>query len=261
MAWRPISSPMSEFAGTWVGPGPIAGSSARVLASTRRGGVGTGHWSTFTLGAPADAGEAGLATNRRRLQRLAGLPGEPVWLRQVHGDRSVELQGDEPRDHIEADAAWTARPGVVCAVLTADCLPIALADRHGRAVGVAHAGWRGLAGGVIESLVTALPVATADLVAWLGPAIGPAAFEIGPEVRDALIDTDPAAAPAFHPGTGDRWYADLYELARRRLRAFGVQSIVGGSFCTYSDPERFFSHRRAGGPTGRMATLAWLEPD
>ena len=177
----------------------------------------------------------------------------------MHGDRCVELDGDEPPDSIEADAAWTARAGIVCAVLTADCLPIVVADRHGRGVGVAHAGWRGFAGGVIEALVTAIPIPPADLVAWLGPAIGPAAFEIGPEVRDALMEADPGAASAFHPGTGDRWHADLYELARRRLHALGVQSVEGGGFCTYSDPERFFSHRRASGPTGRMATLAWLD--
>lgn len=249
---------MSEFVGTWVGPGGIGESSARVLATTRRGGLGTGNWSTFTLGGPPDVDGTGLVTNRRRLQHLLGLPDEPVWLRQVHGDRCVELDGSEQRDQVEADAAWTARPGVVCAVLTADCLPIAVADRHGRATGVAHAGWRGLAGGVIEALVTALPVPSDDLVAWLGPAIGPAAFEIGPEVREAFMDADPGAAPAFYPGTGDRWHADLYELARRRLRALGVKSIEGGGFCTWSDPERFFSHRRAGGPTGRMATLTWL---
>jgi YfiH family protein len=250
---------MSEFAGTWVGPGTLAGPSARVIATTRPGGIGTGEWSTFTLGAPAAAAEAGLAANRRRLQHLLGLPDEPVWLRQVHGTRCIELDGTEPSDHIEADAAWTARPGVVCAVLTADCLPVAVVDRHGRAVGVAHAGWRGLAGGVIEALVTALPVPADNLHAWLGPAIGPAAFEIGPEVRDALMEADPDAASAFQTGTGDRWHADLYELARRRLRALGVQSIEGGGHCTRSDPERFFSHRRAGGPTGRMATLAWLD--
>jgi len=250
---------MSDLAGTWVGPGAIAGSSARVLSTTRRGGVGTGTWSTFTLGAPAEVDAAGLSINRSRLRRLLGLPGEPVWLRQVHGDRCVELDGDEPPDSIEADAAWTARAGIVCAVLTADCLPIVVADRHGRGVGVAHAGWRGFAGGVIEALVTAIPIPPADLVAWLGPAIGPAAFEIGPEVRDALMEADPGAASAFHPGTGDRWHADLYELARRRLHALGVQSVEGGGFCTYSDPERFFSHRRASGPTGRMATLAWLD--
>lgn len=252
---------MSEFVGTWVGPGAIAGSSARVLATTRSGGVGTGNWSTFTLGARADADEAGLSVNRARLRRLLVLPADPVWLRQVHGNRCVELDGSESADRTEADAAWTSRPGAVCAVLTADCLPVALADRNGRAVGVAHAGWRGLANGVIETLVTELPVDPADLVAWLGPAIGPAAFEVGPEVRDAFVNADPGAAAAFQAGAGDRWHADLYELARRRLRAHGVQSIEGGGFCTYSDPERFFSHRRAGGPTGRMATLAWLEPD
>lgn len=250
---------MSEFTGTWIGPGAIAGSPARVLATTRRGGVGTGAWSSFTLGAPADADEAGLSINRRRLRRLLDLPTEPIWLRQVHGNRCVELDGSESPDRIEADAAWTARPGVVCAVLTADCLPVAVADRSGRAVGVAHAGWRGLVNGVIEALVAALPADPPDLVAWLGPAIGPAAFEVGPEVRDAFVSADPGATTAFQPGAGDRWHADFYELARRRLRALGVQSIEGGGFCTLSDPERFFSHRRTGGPTGRMATLTWLD--
>lgn len=250
---------MSEFAGTWVGPGAIAGSSARVLATTRRGGVGTGTWSTFTLGAAADAIDAGLSINRHRLRRLLDLPADPIWLRQEHGNRCVEMDGSESPDRIEADAAWTARPGVVCAVLTADCLPVAVADRNGRAVGVAHAGWRGLANGVIEALLAAVPVDPPDLIAWLGPAIGPAAFEVGPEVRDAFMSVDPGAAAAFQPGAGDRWHADLYELARHRLRALGVNSIEGGGFCTFSDPERFFSHRRAGGPTGRMATLVWLE--
>lgn len=251
---------MSEFAGTWIGPGEIAGSSARVLATTRRGGVGTGTWSTFTLGAPADAEDTGLTINRQRLRRLLDLPADPIWMRQVHGNRCVELDGHEDPDRIEADAAWTARPGVVCAVLTADCLPVVLSDRKGHAVGVAHAGWRGLASGVIEALVAALPVDPADLVAWLGPAIGSSAFEVGPEVRDAFVRADPDATAAFRAGAGDRWHADLYELARRRLRALGVNSIEGGGFCTFSDPERFFSHRRAGGPTGRMATLTWLDP-
>ncbi len=252
---------MSEFAGTWIGPGAIVGSPARVVATTRRGGVGTGDWSTFTLGAPVDAEDAGLSINRRRLRRLLDLPADPIWLRQAHGIRCVELDGSEAPDRIEADAAWTARPGVVCAVLTADCLPVAFTDRNGRAVGVAHAGWRGLANGVVEALVAALPVDPADLVAWLGPAIGSAAFEVGPEVRDAFVRADPGATAAFRAGAGDRWHADLYELARRRLGALGVNSIEGGGFCTFSDPEKFFSHRRAGGPTGRMATLAWLESD
>lgn len=251
---------MSDLAGTWVGPGTIAGSSARVLSTTRRGGVGIGTWSTFNLGSSAEVDDAGLSINRSRLRRLLDLPGEPVWLRQVHGDRCVELDAGERPDSIEADAAWTARAGIVCAVLTADCLPVAVADRQGRAVGVAHAGWRGLANGVIEALVAAMPIEPTDLAVWLGPAIGPAAFEIGPEVRAAFVEADPGAASAFYPGTGDRWHADLYELARRRLHALGVQSIKGGGFCTWSDPERFFSHRRAGGPTGRMATLTWLAP-
>ncbi len=231
----------------------------RVVTTTRRGGLATGPWATLALGS-SESPEAATRANRSRLVRGLGLPGEPTWLRQAHGCECVALDGREPVDGIEADAAWTETPGVVCAVLTADCLPVALFDRSARGVAVAHAGWRGLAAGVLENAVAALPGPAGEVVAWLGPAIGPSAFEVGPEVREAFVTADPGAAAAFRPGRDDRWFGDLYALARRRLRAIGVARTRGGGTCTFSEPARFFSHRRDGAGTGRMATLAWIEP-
>ena len=236
------------------------GAAVRGLTTMRRGGIGLGTRATLALGGSGTPAGRDVATNRLRLRRLLGLPGEPMWLRQVHGTRCVELHGDETPGAIEADAAWTREPGVVCAVLTADCLPVLLAEREGRAVATAHAGWRGLAGGVLEAIVAAMPVPASRLEAWLGPAIGPHAFEVGPEVRAAFVDDDPGADAAFRPGTGDRWHADLYRLARRRLRALGVARVSGGGHCTVAEADRFFSHRRDGAGAGRMATLAWIEP-
>ncbi|MDZ7749320.1 MAG: peptidoglycan editing factor PgeF [Halofilum sp. (in: g-proteobacteria)] len=197
-----------------------------------------------------------MAANRARLAEGLGLPAEPAWLRQVHG--TAVVRADAATDLPEADAAWTDAPGVVCAVLTADCLPVVLAADDDSCVAVAHAGWRGLAAGVLEAAVGALPADGARLRAWLGPAIGPRAFEVGDEVRAAFVDPDPAAAAAFVRSSPDRWLADLYTLARRRLRTAGVTRIDGGGRCTLREPQRFFSHRRDGPDTGRMATLAWL---
>ncbi|MBI5611464.1 MAG: peptidoglycan editing factor PgeF, partial [Gammaproteobacteria bacterium] len=160
--------------------------------------------------------------------------------------------------HGEADGAWSAQPGVVCAVLTADCLPVLLCDRTGTRVAALHAGWRGLAAGVIEQGVRALGVAPDELLAWLGPAIGPRAFEVGAEVRSVFVKHDPAAGVAFAPSRDGRFLADLYALARLRLSALGVARIGGGGFCTVTERERFFSFRRDGS-CGRMATLIWLE--
>ncbi|MEX1081963.1 MAG: peptidoglycan editing factor PgeF [Halofilum sp. (in: g-proteobacteria)] len=231
----------------------------RALTTTRIGGVSGPPYSTLNLGLGGADDPATVAANRRRLRAALGLTAEPGWLRQVHGARVVELSAEaEPGEPPEADAAWTDRPGVACAILTADCLPVVLADEQGKGVAAAHAGWRGLAAGVLEATVGALPVPAGRCRAWLGPAIGPRAFEVGPEVREKLLDADPGAGAAFARGTGDRWLADLYALARRRLRAAGVQRIGGGVQCTFSEPNRFFSHRRDGGATGRMATLVWL---
>jgi len=246
---------MCEFASPLLGPERVR--PVRVASTTRRGGVGTGRFATFNLGSRTDDPPATVATNRARLRRALAIESEPVWLHQVHGSRCVELTGSEAPDRLVADAAWTRQPGVVCAVLTADCLPVVLTAADGACVAVAHAGWRGLAAGVLEATVAELPAPRATLSAWLGPAIGPQAFEVGPDVRQAFGEADRGQ---FRPGSGDRWYADLYALARRRLHTLGVAPVEGGGHCTVNEAERFFSHRRDGANSGRMATLALIEP-
>lgn len=232
----------------------------RAFTTTRTGGLSVPPFATLNLGNLAADDPATVMANRRRLRHALDVPAEPRWLRQVHGTRVV-TPGPQPEpEPPEADAAWTDRPGIVCAVLTADCMPVVLADEAGTAVAVAHAGWRGLAAGVLEATLAALPVAPERCIAWLGPAIGPRRFEVGPEVRERLLAADAGADSALRRGEGDRWLADLYTLARRRLRAAGVARIDGGGHCTFSEPARFFSHRRDGQATGRMATLAWLAP-
>jgi YfiH family protein len=205
---------------------------------------------------------AALAANQLRLE--AFLPAAPVWLDQVHGTTVATLdrlpKPDAPPP--VADAAVTRERGIVCAVLTADCLPVLFAERQGSAVGIAHAGWRGLAAGILEATVASMGELGAqprDLVAWLGPGIGPDAFEVGGEVRAAFCDSDPGAASCFAPLAQGKWLADLAGLARRRLAAAGVSHVGGGDYCTYRDAARFFSYRRECA-TGRMAALVWRAP-
>ncbi len=249
---------------------PLAG---RVCAgvSTRTGGVSAPPWGSLNLGLHVSDRPEHVQENRRRLAAALALPAEPAWLRQVHGTAVAQLQpppgaGVADRvagapaavDPIEADAAVACQPGVVCAVLTADCLSVVLADLDARCVGVAHAGWRGLAAGVIETTIEALAVTPARLVAWLGPAISQGCFEVGEEVRTAFLAHDPGAASAFIANARGRWQADLAGLARRRLAAAGVPAVYGGGLCTFTEGARFHSHRRDGAASGRMATLAWL---
>jgi len=226
----------------------------RAAVTTRRGGVSRGRFAGFNLGAHVGDDAAAVADNRARLAAALALPAAPAWLEQVHGREVAVLPRATPAP---ADAAVTFAPGEVCAVLVADCLPVFLASRTGDRVGIAHAGWRGLAGGVIEATVAALGGEPGALVAWLGPAIGPQSFEVGDEVREAFVARDEGSAAAFSAGRDGRWHADLPRLARRRLAALGVDDVRGESPCTYSDPDRFFSYRRDGA-TGRMAALAWL---
>lgn len=226
----------------------------RAVMTTRGGGVSHTPYASFNLATHVGDDEAAVAENRRRLRSELQLPSEPAWLEQVHGIGVATVP--EPRSG-PADAIVSFERGGVCAVLVADCLPVFLTSRDGDRVGLAHAGWRGLAAGVVEAAVAALDCDPGKLVAWLGPAIGPAAFEVGDEVRKAFADRDPAAAAEFRVGRDGRWLADLPALARRRLAACGVQSVHGGELCTYADRERFFSYRRDGA-TGRMAALAWL---
>lgn len=230
----------------------------RALVSTRDGGVSLGPYQSLNLGSHVGDEPAAVAENRRRLRQSAGLPREPAWLNQVHGLEVLRFGADSTPGQ-SADACWTDAAGVPCAVLSADCLPVLFCSQDGRHVAAAHAGWRGLVQGVLEATVAALPVPPAKLLAWLGPAIGPAAFQVGEEVRAAFVAQ--AAEDAAHFSIdGARWRADLFALARARLQRAGLNAVYGGGICTYSEPARFFSHRRDG-LSGRLASVVWRQPE
>jgi YfiH family protein len=243
---------------SWLVPEWPAPISVRALSTMRGGGASAAPYGSLNLGGHVGDAEVAVAENRRRLAAAAGLPAQPAWLKQVHGTAVADLDVSDPTT--PADACFSREPLRVCAILTADCLPILLAAESGDLVAAAHAGWRGLAGGVIETLVAALPTDPGKLMAWLGPAIGPRHFEVGPEVRAALLTRDSGAEAAFAPNARGRFMADLDEVARRRLASAGVQRIYGGGHCTFAEKDRFFSHRRDG-LTGRQATLIWLQPN
>jgi len=238
----------------WIVPDWPAPPRVRSLITTRNGGSSRGPFATFNVGTRSGDDSAAVAANRDHLRRF--LPQEPKWLRQVHGTNVV--CADNLVASPDADGSFAKQPGTVCAVLIADCLPVLLCDSGAAVVGVAHAGWRGLSGGVIENTVKAMAAAPERMLAYLGPAIGPTAFEVGADVRDAFVSHDAAAASAFAPQGRNKWKADLCALARQRLVALGVAQVYGGSWCTAGDPQRFFSYRRDG-VTGRMAALIWLE--
>lgn len=228
----------------------------RAAVTLRGGGCSQGPWASLNLGAHVEDDPECVAQNRQAVAATLDLPREPAWLQQVHGTRVVCLDHPQGQAKGEADAAYTRLPGVPLCILTADCLPVLIADAAGQEIGAAHAGWRSLCGGVLENLVSRFTVPACHLTAWLGPAIGPRAFEVGPEVRTAFVNGDSAAAKAFRPGRDDRWLADIYALARLRLQRAGLENICGGEYCTVSEPERFYSYRRDG-RTGRMAALIW----
>jgi hypothetical protein len=227
----------------------------RAAFTLRTGGVSSPPFDSLNVGAHVGDRPEAVDENRRRIGRHLGLPGEPAWLEQVHGKEVADL--DSAVATARADASFTHRAGHVCAVQVADCLPVLLAARSGSAVAAAHCGWRGLASGVLEATVRALGVPAGELYAWLGPAIGPAAFEVGAEVRTAFLAQDARAAAAFAGNSRGRWQCDLFELARQRLAQLGVPAVFGGGVCTQSDPQRFFSYRRDG-RCGRMAALIWM---
>lgn len=226
----------------------------RVLQTTREGGVGQAPYDGFNLADHVGDDGAAVAANRARLR--AHLPAEPLWLEQVHGIEVVDADCAEGRP--QADAALARTPGRVCAVLTADCLPVLLCDDEGSVVAAAHAGWRGLAAGVLEATVARMAVPASRLSAWIGPGIGPEAFEVGAEVRDAFLGDDPAAATAFVSSAAGKWMADLAALAERRLVRCGVVRIRIDGRSTHRDPVRWYSFRRDG-VTGRMASVIWLQ--
>lgn len=239
------------------------------LSTTRQGGVTPDTRGTLNLGRSVNDSPENVAENRARVEALVGKP--IFWMGQVHGTDVINMDVGFPDPSLRADAQVSH--GAVCAVTTADCLPLLMCDREGRVVGAAHAGWRGLCAGIIESTVLAMSVPNRDLLVYLAPAIGPGAFEVGPDVRDAFLQADAARGvsrertlAAFHAinGNDSKWMADIYALARNRLSAVGVPEaqIYGGTHCTYTDEARLFSHRRAthtGQSTGRMASMIWID--
>lgn len=246
-----------------IAPDWPAPANVHAVVSTRAGGVSLPPWDSLNLGQHVGDDPGHVQQNRARL--LAALqviaPAQaPQWLNQVHGITVVEAEADAARReaHLpDADAVTTTQSQLPCVVMTADCLPVFFCDRRGTRVAVAHAGWRGLCDGVLEATLQQFPD-PADVLAWLGPAIGPDAFEVGPEVRTAFLARQPEATACFRPSpNAGRYLADIYGLARLRLQAAGVTAIFGGGFCTVRDKERFFSYRRDG-RTGRMAALIWL---
>ena len=275
----------------WITPDWPAPPAVRVVTTTRSGGVSRAPYASLNLATGTGDAPAVVARNRAMVMSALELDHEPCWLDQIHGSDVVRAARYATAPQADAGVGDAGSPP--CAVLTADCLPVVLCDATGTRVGIAHAGWRGLAGGVIERCVAAMERPAGELLAWLGPAIGAESYEVGPEVRGACLAADPGAGRAFAPCTpdrseggppapdrneggppfpaeprrpsapsapvADRWFADLYAIARRRLESLGIERVHGGGFCTCRDADRFFSHRRDG-VTGRFATLAWIQP-
>lgn len=239
----------------WLVPDWPAPAAVRAFVTTRAGGVSEGEYGTLNLGTGGGDDAGRVAHNRAIVREL--MPAAPRWLRQVHGPDVARIDALASGVAPEADAAVAHAPRNVAVVLTADCMPVFLCDDRGEAVAVAHAGWRGMAAGVIENALAALGVTPARAMAWMGPAIGPEAFEVGPEVREAFVASDAGAGIAFRAHRPGKFMADLYALARRRLERAGVARIHGGGFCTYRDAERFFSYRREK-RSGRMGAFIWI---
>lgn len=232
-----------------------APASVKACSTTRHGGISEFPYDSLNLGTHVGDIAATVITNRQRLVEQGQLPQMPVWLEQVHGTRVLHLDGSAISD-VQADAVYSRVAGQVCAVMTADCLPVLFCSLAGDEVAAAHAGWRGLCAGVLEQTMAQFNAAPSSIIAWLGPAIGPQQFEVGEEVKQAFIDIDTQAAAAFIPA-GTQYLADIYLLARQRLQAVGIHAIYGGDHCTVSEKQQFFSYRRDG-ITGRMASLVWL---
>lgn len=239
----------------WLKPDWPAPSNVNAMCTTRSGGVSVAPFESLNLGDHVGDDPLAVARNRELVAELLGLPSTPFWLQQVHGIKVARQNVDNLG--CPADASVSFKTNEVCVVMTADCLPILFCDRAGTRVGAAHAGWRGLCDGVLEEAVQALDCDPAEILAWLGPAIGPEAFEVGAEVKAAFMEHDPRASEAFKPTGAGKYLADIYHLARQRLAACGVNAVYGGVLCTYTQANLFFSYRRDQ-QTGRMASLIWL---
>lgn len=239
-----------EFlAADWSAPANV-----RAGVTTRHGGVSVAPYAGFNLATHVGDNPAAVAKNRALLTTLLNLPAEPVWLEQVHGVAVVNAVSTQ---NFCADASFATEKNIVCTVMTADCLPVLICNRAGTKVAAAHAGWRGLHAGVIEASISVLQETPDNILVWLGPAIGPQAFEVGDEVRTAFVNDLPQTAAAFKATKPGHWLADIYQLARLRLARIGVNNVYGGDLCTYTDHQRFYSYRRDG-KTGRMASLIWM---
>ena len=257
MSWGDsMRSTLGEHGRAWIVPDWPAPSRVRAFVTTRAGGVSEGDYASLNLGVRSGDAPENVEHNRGLVR--AHLPAAPHWLAQVHGNEVAMVDELAEDANAMADAAVTRKAGRVCTVLTADCMPLFLADEWGARVAVAHAGWRGMSSGVIENAVAAMGGVPESLVAWMGPAIGPDAFEVGPEVREAFVASDPGSESAFRAHRPGKFMADLYALARRRLALAGVREIHGGGYCTFNDTDRFFSYRREK-RSGRMGAFIWIE--
>jgi len=228
----------------------------KACITLRTGGVSPAPYAQFNLGDHVGDKPEHVIANREILKNKLALPHEPIWIQQTHSIIAVEATPENTRK--EADASYTSQPNQTCVILTADCLPILVCNKNGTHIAAIHAGWRGLANGVIEATLAKLNVPPEDLLVWLGPAISAKHYEVGHEVRDQFLSIQPNATHAFTPSPNQRWLADLYELARLRLKNIGVTTTYGGEYCTYSDKNLFYSYRRDGKETGRMASLIWI---
>lgn len=240
----------------WIKPDWPLPPCVHAATTLRTGGVSTGGYASLNPAVHVNDDPRHVQSNRRIIRDMLHLPAEPVWLQQVHGTRVIKA--DQVEGLEEADASFTDRSGIVCAVLTADCLPLLFCGDNGTVIGAVHAGWRGLAAGVIEKTLAAMNCV--EVSVWLGPAIGPENFEVGDEVRSVFVNDKPAAELAFKKaGAPGKWWADIYHLARIRLAELGIDEIYGGEYCTVKDARRFYSYRREGAATGRMASLIWRD--
>jgi len=234
-----------------------AAANVRAYSTTRMGGFSKAPYDSFNLGYSSGDERDAVNKNRDKLRQDLALPAAPIWLHQVHSASVVVAEQCE--NSVQADASYTQMPNTVCIIMTADCLPILLCNTAGTEVAAVHAGWRGLAGGIIAAALKKFQSPSSEILAWLGPAIGPEIYEVSEEVRQQFLSLDPATAAAFKPSANGKWLANLYALAKQLLNDYGVTQIYGGGFCTYTDSQRFYSHRRDQGKTGRMASLIWMD--
>lgn len=241
---------MELIAANWPAPKNIT-----AFTTTRNGGVSKAPYDTFNLAAHADDNVEHVLENRKRLRENFKLPNEPAWLQQTHSNIAVYIDDDFKK--CEADASYTDQKNQVCVVMTADCLPILITNKQGTEIAAIHAGWQGLAKGIIEATIKKLKSDPNDLMAWLGPAIGPNVFEVGADVHELFINHDVKAESGFTPFAKDKWLMNIYHLGTQRLNDVGVTQIYGGDYCTYSEPEKFFSYRREK-VTGRMVSLIYI---